>query len=173
MERNVTATLINLYHICHRETWLHAHEIRMEHTSDVVYEGKLIGETTYPQRAEQYTQLELEGIKIDFYDRKANVIHETKKSDKAEYAHLAQVRYYQYVLEQNGIAGASAVLEYPKLRQTQAVPPLTDEDRGQITEWVRGVEALVRSKTCPPRINKSLCKSCSYYDFCYVEERAE
>lgn len=167
---SITATQISYYHLCHRKLWLSYYNISMEHTSDIVYEGKLIGETTYPQRAERYTQLELEGIKIDFYDRKANVIHETKKSNKAEYAHIAQVRYYQYVLEQNGIAGASAVLEYPKLRQTEAVPPLTDDDRRQVTEWVRGVEDLIKAKTCPPRIKKLLCKSCSYYDFCYVEE---
>ncbi|MBS1446990.1 MAG: Dna2/Cas4 domain-containing protein, partial [Odoribacter sp.] len=37
---NVTATLINLYHVCKREMWLHAHGIRMEHTSDLVTEGK-------------------------------------------------------------------------------------------------------------------------------------
>lgn len=38
---NVTGTLINLYQVCKRETWLHANGIRMEHTSDVVTEGKL------------------------------------------------------------------------------------------------------------------------------------
>jgi CRISPR-associated exonuclease Cas4 len=171
--RSVTATLINLYHVCHREMWLHAHEVRMEHTSDTVYEGKLIGETTYLQRAERYTQLELEGIKIDFYDRKANVIHETKKSDKAEYAHLAQVRYYQYILEKNGIAGASAILEYPKLRKTEIVPALTAEDRLQVLDWIDQVKKIVKSRQCPPRIKKSLCKSCSYFDFCYVEEKEE
>ncbi|MDJ1473782.1 CRISPR-associated protein Cas4 [Xanthocytophaga flava] len=166
----VTATLINLYHICKRETWLHAHEVRMEHTSDTVYEGKLIGETTYQQRAERYTQLEMEGIKIDFFDAKAKVIHETKKSDKAEQAHIAQVRYYQYVLERNGIAGTSAILEYPKLRKTELIPPLTHADRLQVAEWEKGVQVLIESRTCPPRIKKSLCKSCSYYEFCYVAE---
>lgn len=29
---NVTGTLINLYQVCKRETWLHANGIRMEHT---------------------------------------------------------------------------------------------------------------------------------------------
>ena len=41
--KHVTATLINLYHICKRELWLHSNEIRMEHTSDTVTEGKLSG----------------------------------------------------------------------------------------------------------------------------------
>jgi CRISPR-associated exonuclease Cas4 len=50
----INATLINLYHVCHREMWLHANGIRMEHTSDTVYDGKLLHETSYPQRAEKY-----------------------------------------------------------------------------------------------------------------------
>lgn len=45
---NINATLINYYHICYRKLWLHANGITMEHTSDIVYEGKLIGEDTYP-----------------------------------------------------------------------------------------------------------------------------
>ena len=48
----INATLINILHICYRELWLHAHVIRMEHTSDIVSEGRLIGEESYPQRAE-------------------------------------------------------------------------------------------------------------------------
>ena len=66
--QNITATLINLYHVCHRELWLHANEIRMEHTSDMVTEGKLIGDITYTHRAAQYTELTFDGVKIDFYD---------------------------------------------------------------------------------------------------------
>ena len=32
----INATLINILHLCHRKLWLHAHAIRMEHTSDIV-----------------------------------------------------------------------------------------------------------------------------------------
>jgi CRISPR-associated exonuclease Cas4 len=56
---NINATLINYYHLCHRKLWLHANGITMEHTSDVVYEGKLIGEESYPQRAEKNQELEI------------------------------------------------------------------------------------------------------------------
>ncbi len=56
--------------------WLHANGITMEHTSDIVYEGKLIGEYTYPQRVEKNQELGISaelnnGIvasaKIDFF----------------------------------------------------------------------------------------------------------
>ena len=94
---NITATHINLYNVCKRELWLHANEIRFEHTSDLVYEGKLIHEVCYPQRSTKYEEIELDGIKVDFYDARNKVIHEIKKSDKVEEAHEWQLKYYIYV----------------------------------------------------------------------------
>lgn len=117
----INATLINLYNVCQRELWLHANGIRFEHTSDLVLEGKLIHEDSYPQRSEKYEEIELDGIKVDYYDAKSKVIHEIKKSNKVEKAHEWQVKYYLYVFEQDGIEGVTGLLEYPVLRKTQPV----------------------------------------------------
>lgn len=166
---HLTATHINYFHICHRKLWLFANGINMEHTSDTVAEGKLIGETTYPQRAEKYTEIEIGGSKIDFYDAKNKVIHEIKKSSSMEAAHEWQVKYYIWLLEQNGVEGAKGILEYPKLRETKEIE-LTTEDKNYLQQVVNEIERLVNSETCPPRINSKICKKCSYYDFCYIEE---
>ena len=166
---NLTATHINYFHICHRKLWLFANGITMEHTSGTVAEGKLIGETTYPQRAEKYTEIEIGGSKIDFYDAKNKVIHEIKKSSSMEAAHEWQVKYYIWLLEQNGIEGAKGILEYPKLRETKEIE-LTTEDKNYLQQLVNEIEHLVNSEPCPPRINSKICKKCSYYDFCYIEE---
>jgi CRISPR-associated exonuclease Cas4 len=166
---NINATLLNLYHVCKREMWLHANGINMEHTSDAVAEGKLIGETSYPQRAEKYTEIEIGGSKIDFYDAKNKVIHEVKKSDSMEEAHEWQVKYYIWLLEQNGIEGVKGVLEYPKLRQTKDID-FTDEDQNYLKQTLQQIEAIIGDEGCPPVINARLCKQCSYYDFCYITE---
>lgn len=165
----ITATHINYLHVCHRKLWLFTNGINMEHTSDVVYEGKLIGENTYTQRSDKYTEVEFDGIKIDFYDAKNKVVHEIKKSDKIEVAHRAQVKYYLWVLERNGIEGATGILEYPKQRHTEKVE-LTDEDRAKIPEWIAEIERIIASDNCPKVINKPICKTCSYFDFCYADE---
>lgn len=165
----VIATYFNLYHVCKRELWLLANGISMEHTSDLVYDGKLIHEKSYPQRSERYEEVELDGIKIDYYDARNKVIHEIKRSDKVESAHEWQVKYYIYVLEQNGIDGVTGILEYPELRQTTKVN-LTDTDRHKIKEIEEKIAQLISSDDCPPVINAKICKSCSYYDFCYVKE---
>lgn len=165
----INATLINLYHVCKRETWLHANGIRMEHTSDTVYEGKMIHETSYPQRSEKYTELEIGGSKIDFYDAKNKVIHETKKSNSVEEAYLWQVKYYIWLLEQNGIEGVTGLIEYPKLRERLKVE-LVEADRAQLSVVVKEIVHLVNQDIVPPKIKKSFCAKCSYFEFCWSGE---
>ncbi len=165
----ITATHINYYHICKRKLWLFANGINMEHTSETVAAGKLVHETAYPQRSEKYTELEIGGSKIDFYDAKNKVIHEIKKSDKMEVAHEWQVKYYIMLLEQNGIEGVRGILEYPKLRETKEVT-LLESDKNYLQLVMMQVNEIVTSENCPQRINNSICKKCSYYDFCYVGE---
>jgi len=164
-----TGTHFNYYHVCKRKLWLFANGINMEHTSDLVYEGKMLHETSYPKRSERYEELEVGGCKIDFYDPRNKVIHEIKKSDKIEEAHEWQVKYYIFVLERNGIEEVSGLLEYPSMRQTNPVF-LTNEDRKILFETEEKIIRLVGDDICPPVIRSKICKRCSYYEFCYVEE---
>jgi CRISPR-associated exonuclease Cas4 len=165
---NLTATHINYLHICRRKLWLFSHGLNMEHTSDIVTEGRIIGEESYPQRSEKYTELQFDGVKIDFYDAKNKVVHEIKKSDNVEVAHEAQVKYYLWKLEQNGIEGATGIIEYPKQRHTSHIAALTDADRIEITAWEQEIAQIVKSDNIPKVINKSICKKCSYFEFCYA-----
>lgn len=88
----ITGTHFNYFQVCHRKLWLFANGINMEHNSDLVYAGKLIHEESYPQRSERYEEIEIDGIKVDYYDAKRKVIHEIKKSDKVERAHEWQLK---------------------------------------------------------------------------------
>ena len=164
-----TGTHFNYYLICHRKLWLFATGINMESTSDLVYEGKLLHETSYPRRSEKYQEIELDGIKIDYYEPKNRVVHEIKKSDKHEEAHEWQVKYYLYVLEQNGVEGATGLLEYPRLHKTDEVL-LTIPDREAIREMLAEIEKTIKDEHCPEPIQKSRCKNCSYFDFCWSGE---
>lgn len=163
----LTATHINYYFVCHRKLWLFANGINMEHTSDTVAEGKLIHETTYPQRAEKYSEIEIGGSKIDFYDAKNKIIHEIKKSDSIEDVHQWQVKYYIWLLQQNGIEGVTGILEYPKLKHTAKVE-LTKADEIFLERTIADIKALTVNEKCPATIHSKICKKCSYYDFCYV-----
>ena len=165
-----TATLISYYHTCHRKLWLHANEIRMEHTSELVAEGKLIGETTYTRRPGNYTEIQLDGIKIDFYDAKNRVVHETKRGRAIEAAHRAQVQYYLYKLRQNGVSDASGMIEYPDLRRTETVPALSETEVNEIAGWEDEVRRIVALEHCPDVVRKPSCKHCAYHDLCYIAD---
>lgn len=173
----INATLINLYRVCTRGCWLHANGINMEQTSDLVADGKLIEEESYLQRSKKYSQVELfisfEGVnlsgKIDFFDTINKVVHETKRSNKVEVAHIWQVKFYLWLLQLNEIEAEKGVIEYPRLREKEDVF-LGLSDINYLQTTVKELKKLVKSEYCPPVINAKICKSCSYYDFCYAGE---
>jgi CRISPR-associated exonuclease Cas4 len=167
MITRVTGTYVSYYHYCKRRLWLFANDLRMEDFSDTVREGKVIEENSYSQRNDRYTEVELEGIKVDFYDAKRNVLHETKRSDSYEFCDEAQLKFYIRVFERNGINGVTGILEYPTKRHTNKVE-INDEDRKNIALWEEDILKIVNHEICPNKINDNKkCKRCSYFEFCY------
>ena len=174
---NITATYINLYSVCKRELWLHANGIRMEHTSDIVLEGKQIGENTYTQRAAKNTELAIQAdlgddtlfAKMDFYDATQRIVHEVKKSNKARKAHEAQIKFYLYVLSLNQLTDVSGVLEYPKTKERITIQ-LTEDDVRELKEQIVEIKLIISSHICPKLVKIPICRNCSYYEFCWVNE---
>ena len=166
---HITGTHFNYYFVCHRKLWLFANHVQMESESDLVYHGDAIHEHAYPQRSGKYEEVQLGGIKVDYYDATDKIIHEVKKSDKIEDAHIWQLKYYIYVFEQAGISGVQGILEYPKLRKRRDIY-LTDPDRSEIQEILTDISRIIQQKQIPPVINARRCNACAYHDFCYVQE---
>lgn len=164
-----TGTHITYFMLCQRKLWLFANGITMEHTSEIVSDGKLLHETSYGDRAEKYTEIEIGGIKIDFYDAKNKIIHETKRSNKAEQAHEWQLKYYIYILKQHGVEGVTGILEYPKLKQRKEIE-MSIEDEQYIKTIIPQIENLIQAEACPDKVKIGLCRNCSYYDFCWSGE---
>lgn len=163
---HLTATHIIYYHLCQRKLWLYHNEIKMEHNSQAVGEGKLIEQTAYKRRAARWQALDLGFLKIDHFDPKQKLVKEVKKSPKLEYAHVAQVQYYLWVLQQAGIEQVHGLIEYPRQRKTTQVT-LTEEVQKNISLWEEEIHKIIQSENCPPLVRKSYCKSCAYEDFCF------
>ena len=102
----VTGTHFNYYQVCRRKLWLFANGISMEHTSDLVYEGKLIHEVSYPQRSEKYEEIEFDGIKEQVLTTKNHVI--SLQNDRG-------TQYQKYIEVQNELVAA-----YNELRNEMA-----------------------------------------------------
>ncbi len=163
----LTASHIIYYLLCPRKLWLYHRGIRMEGNSQAVAEGQFISETTYRFRPKRWKELVLEGGKIDHYDPVNKLVREVKKSAKLEHIHIAQVKYYLYILEQHGIEATSGIIEYPKQKRTTEVY-LSEEDRKTMLQWFAEIREIMDQEHCPDLLVKPYCKNCAYRDFCFV-----
>ena len=104
--------------------------------------------------------------KIDFFNSKLGVVHETKKSAARELAHIAQVQFYLYLLRKNEIVANYGTIEYPKLRQTDRVE-LNEDDVKEMELKIKRTFDITQQENCPTALPKSKCTNCSYFEFCW------
>lgn len=165
MNIHFTGTQINYYFVCRRKLWLFSNHIQMEHTSDVVKLGKLVGEESF-NREKKEIQID-DTIAIDFMELRNNKIHEVKKSRAVEEAHIWQVKYYLYYLKQKGLENITAEINYPLLRKKMEIT-LSAEDELSLQKTITEIAKIIGEKEVPEKINKKFCRKCSYYEFCWV-----
>jgi CRISPR-associated exonuclease Cas4 len=159
----ITGTQVNYYLICQRKLWLFSHNITMEHTSEAVEIGSLVHKQSYTRRNKEIV---FDGIKIDFFDKNHGVIHEVKKSRKMEEAHYWQLKYYIYYFKKLGLF-VSGKIDYPLIRRTQMVE-LSADDEAALEKMLDDIVIINKQELPPPVIKAKICKSCSYYELCYV-----
>ncbi len=160
----ISGTDFNYFHICHRKLWLNHHSISMEQNNENVKIGRFLSDTTYTRKIHE---IAIDNISIDFFDEKRKVIHEIKKSNKLEPGHIWQVKYYLFILKQKGVMEVTGLIDYPNLKKRIQVA-LCDEDVVEINKIIPKIESLVKSSIIPEVINEPFCKSCSYFDLCYI-----
>jgi len=162
--RSITGVMMNYFHVCPTELWYFAHDINMNYDSDIVAQGRLVNEEHYTRDTSK-EEFMLEGIKLDRITPDG-YIHEVKKSDKAEHAHIWQLKYYLWVLKQHGFGNLKGVLEFPKQRKRVEVT-LTEEDEQQIQRKMQEIVKIV-SQPEPPKAKKiGFCRQCSYRELCW------
>lgn len=161
---NVTGLMIYYYFICQRKLWYFINKIQMEQNSELVSMGKILDETSY-QREKKSIMID-NTINIDFIKDVAR-LHEVKKTKAIEEAGIWQVKYYMYYLEKKGVKNICAEIDFPLLRETRNII-LEKEDKIILENVIKNIkEIIVKEK--PPEYTKSkICKSCAYYDLCYI-----
>jgi CRISPR-associated exonuclease Cas4 len=166
----ISATHIAYYFVCHRKLWLYSNGLEMEHFSNLVLEGRQIHNEAYPRRASKFVEIQLDGIKIDFFDSRARVVHEIKRGRAIEIAHVAQVQYYLFKLWNWGIKFATGVIEYPELRRKQEVAALDLMTIETINGWEKDIVRIVEKPECPDIPIKNNCRNCAFFDLCHINE---
>lgn len=111
--------------------------------------------------------MRFDGIKLDFVDVRDRVIHEVKKSKSIEPAHRWQLLYYLYVLKKTGAEGLKGEIDYPLLKRREEVS-LTEESEKELLIIIDNLEEVKGRPSAPARMRKSFCKTCSYFELCWV-----
>jgi RecB family exonuclease len=164
MKKEITGVMVYYYIVCRRKLWYFYNEIQMEQDNENVKIGKLIDENSY-QRENKHVNIN-NVINIDFI-RSKGVLHEVKKSRKIEEAGILQVKYYLYYLRQRGVHEIKAKIDYPLMKQTLEIE-LIDDDILIIEKALKEIENIVIQERAPILEKKRFCKSCAYYDLCYI-----
>jgi len=160
----ITGSQISYFMHCKRQLWLFSKHIKMEDNSENVLIGRHISDNTFTR---QKHEVEIEGIKIDFFDSAKKEIHEIKKSDRMDELHVIQLKYYLYILQKKGVESIKGIIDYPLLKKKKEIN-LTMKDIDEMEKLLTDINSILQMTVPPPVIELPLCKSCSYFDLCYV-----
>lgn len=164
MQKEITGVMVYYYKICKRKLWYFYNEIQMEQGNESVAIGKTIDEQTY-KRDKKHINID-NIINIDFI-RSKGILHEVKKSNKIEEASILQVKFYLYFLKERGVEDIKGQIDYPLLKKKITVE-LLQEDIKIIKQIIDDINLIV-NKEIPPNLEKKrICKSCAYYDLCFI-----
>lgn len=162
----ITGTLVNYYFHCKRQCYLHGNRLNLEDNSEIVKIGKALHEEKATQAKQ--TEIAIDQIKIDKLTKE--YITEIKKSDADEEASKWQLIYYLYILKQKGIIrkGRLEFIEKNKKENKVIILELTEEYEKKIQQLIKDIEILLQANEVPQVLNKTHCKKCSYYEYCYI-----
>lgn len=163
---NINGTIINYYFHCKRQCYLHGNRLNMEDNSEQVKIGKAIHE----ERAENKnnTEIAIDNIRLDKLTKE--YLTEVKKSDADVEAAKWQLLYYLKVLKTKGVIrkGKLEFVEKNKKDKKIIIIELTDEVEKEMDKYIDEIEQLLNQDRIPECINKSTCKKCAYYEYCYI-----
>ena len=163
---NINGTIINYYFHCKRQCYLHGNRLNMEDNSEQVKIGKAIHE----ERAENKnnTEIAIDNIRLDKLTKE--YLTEVKKSDADAEAAKWQLLYYLKVLKTKGVIrkGKLEFAEKNKKDKKIIIIELTDEVEKELDKYIDEIEQLLNQDRIPECINRSTCKKCAYYEYCYI-----
>ena len=163
---NINGTIINYYFHCKRQCYLHGNRLNMEDNSEQVKIGKAIHE----ERAENKnnTEIAIDNIRLDKLTKE--YLTEVQQSAADAEAAKWQLLYYLKVLKTKGVIrkGKLEFAEKNKKDKKIIIIELTDEVEKELDKYIDEIEQLLNQDRIPECINKSTCKKCAYYEYCYI-----
>lgn len=161
----ITGTLIQSYNICHRQTWLMAHQIVPDQEQEYIELGRIIDKESYSRDKKR---INFENVIMDLVrsDDENLIVGEVKKSSRAKKSAKMQVVFYLYKLKQKGIK-AHGLLLFPKERKRELVE-LTPELEQELESIFSKIYKIIFQETPPRSKKQKYCKKCGYREFCWA-----
>ena len=161
----VNGTLINYYLHCKRQCYLHGNRMNLEDNSEQVKIGKALHEE---KDEKSNTEIALDNIRLDRLTDE--YLTEMKKSDADIEAAKWQLLFYLKVLKDKGIIrkGKLEFVEKGKSNKKIMYFDLTEETEAELQKYIGEIEDLLEQSTVPNVLNKTQCKKCAYYEYCYI-----
>ncbi len=162
----VNGTLINYYFHCRRQCYLHGNRLNFEDNSELVQIGRVIHEGK-AQESES-AEIAIDNIRLDRLT--SEYLTEIKKSDADIEAGKWQLYYYLKVLKDKGLTrkGKLVFEEKNKMEKTVMVLELGIAEEKELEQVILQIEEMLLSDTVPQAVEKSGCKKCSYYEYCFI-----
>ena len=166
MNMKINGTLINYYFHCKRQCYLHGNRLNLEDNSENVKVGKALHEDKANKKSN--TEIEIDNIKIDKLT--SEYVTEVKKSDADVQAATWQLLYYLKVLKSKGMVrkGKLECIEKNKANNKVIYVELDDAREKELNNIIEQIEDLLLQDSVPATINKTTCKKCAYYEYCYI-----
>lgn len=162
----MNGTIINYYFHCKRQCYMFAHRLNLEDNSEIVRVGKAIHEDK--AKSSENSEIKIDNIVLDKINSKYVV--EIKKSDSDIEACKWQLLYYLKILKDKGIErkGKLEFIEKNKTDRKIIFIEINEEIEKELNEHISKIEELLSKDELPTVINKSACKKCAYYEYCYI-----
>lgn len=158
----LSGVMFQYYVVCERELWFLSRDVEIERNNPAVVRGTNVDDTAY---ADKRRDLRVDGIiALDVLDS-GEVLEVKPSSAMVEPARLQLLFYLWYLDEVIGVE-KTGVLAHPTEKRRTSVE-LTHETRVEVESAVRGISEIVSAESPPEAVEKPVCESCAYHDFCW------
>ena len=194
----VTGTLLSAYLVCHRKTWLYAHEVNPCEDNELLDLGRQLHEQSYQRERKE---LAMPGMKIDVLKCKGKGVKgkgknaegkrvkgegenaegegERVKGEGTElivcevkksdrFLRSATMQLCFYLWRMKQM-GVNATGEIRIPRKKKIIPvELTSERERELEQMMANIEQLVAQPKPPAAVKGRFCKKCAYDSFCWA-----
>lgn len=164
-EHSIGGVDIHYYSLCKRKLWLYNKDIGMEEQSDRVLQGKILHETSYPRLKQKEIMID-NAFVIDAIE--GEYVREIKLTSKMQDSDRLQMLFYLYQLARRDLK-KKGLISYTKEKKTIEVE-LNEVNMIEIKQAIEDAYNIVHQPKPPSVIHMPYCKTCAYYEFCYVGE---